>query len=156
MTFAASTIPAFTAALLAGLIARQELAGVSVVDGPAPPKDFDRSELIELLDVTEDEEVHALDRTTQPRAEKCVMTVLITVQKAGRTNQAVVNARAFVLLDALNQLLRGDPYLAAYYTGPGRIYGARITTKNHKKRVTPDNTVREASVEVGVRWEGRI
>ena len=66
-TFAASTVPGFRAALLAALNARAALQSVSVCDGPAPPADETREELIELLDADGEQTVPTMSRPTQPR-----------------------------------------------------------------------------------------
>jgi hypothetical protein len=157
VSFNASTVPAFRAALKKGLEARAGLGGVSVCDGPAPPADLDRDELIELLDVVGEQSVHSLNKTTQPRRELMTLTLLITVVHATRDKQTEVNERAFVLLDELNQLLRdSDTGLTSIYAGPGRIYGPRVTSMTHTTRTNADNTRREAGLSVGVHWEGKI
>lgn len=160
MSLPASSIPAFTAALKQGLAARPALTNVVVTDGPAPPGQIETSELVELLDVNGDQVVHSINRSTQPRLEQMTLTVLITVIWKTTEKQTDVNARAFALLDELDQLLRdSDTGVTAIYianSGPGRVYGPRRTSMKHTKRSDPNNTVREAGLEVGVYWEARI
>jgi hypothetical protein len=156
MPFAASSIPGFTAALIAGLEARSNLSGVIVSDGPPPPIDERTQDVIYVGDVDGAQIVRALNRTTQPRREKMTIDVLISTVMAGRDQQTAVNVRAFAVLDELNQLLRGDTSLAAYYTGPGSIYGAVITHVKQTKRVNQENTYRECELDVGVYWEANI
>lgn len=158
-TFQVSTIPAFTAAFKAGLEARPNLRGTKVCDGPASVGDLARKEIIELLDVNDNVSVPTLDVTTQPRSEENTMTVLITVIVATRTAQTTANERAFVIAGEIDQLLRSDRGLVqSGYAGPGTIYGARIVSIKHTKRqgTGEQSNYREAGVEVGVRWTGRI
>lgn len=155
--FANSSVLAFTAALKQGLEARAALKTVSVSDGPAAPADMEREELVQLLDVEGEWQVHSISRPTQPRLEVQTLTVQITVQRATREKQTQVNARAFEIFNELNQLLRDpDAGVTSLYTGPGRVYGPRITAFKHTKRVSPDNMTREAGLEVGVHWEAKI
>lgn len=160
-TFPVSTIPAFTAALKAALEKRPALASVKVCDGPAAVGDLARTELIELMDVNDQVTVPAFDVTTQPRDESNTLTVLITVLRAGRTAQTAANVRAFVIAGELDQVLRDRSIITGAYSavsGPGGIYGARIVSIRHTKRMgTLDKSLyREAGVEVGVHWNGRI
>lgn len=158
MTIAAtnpSTIPAFTAALKAALEARTGLKGVSICDGPCPPGDAEREEVIELLDAESDIGAF-LDATTQPRKEDGQLKILITVQRATRDKQTQVNERAFELLAEISTQLRQTTDLQGFYTGPGFVAGARLAHITHTKRTAPNNQVREAGLEVTVIWKARI
>lgn len=159
-TYADSTIPAFTAALIAGLTAQLADPKVVISDGPAAPGATESEAVIEILDAEVDVSAY-LDATTQPRGEEGQIRVLITVQQATRGKQTTVNERAFALLAALNTLLRSKTELQGYFTQPapghlGFIAGARISRIVHTKRTDPNQKVREAGLDVTVIWKARI
>lgn len=118
---AASTIPAFKAALATALRARANLANVQVSYGaplPAPADEF-----VWLADVEGEQEAAALG--AQKREEIYELTIIVSVIRAGGDQQAVTE-RAFALASEIEAELRGDGTVGgtvrfAQIAGPFRL-----------------------------------
>lgn len=100
---AASTIPAFKAALATALRARANLATVQVSYGAPLPSPAD--EFIWLADVEGEQEAAALG--AQRREEIYDLLTIVNVIRAGADQQAVTE-RAFALAAEIEDELRGD------------------------------------------------
>lgn len=132
------------------LLARPGLSGVSVTEGPAEPSVMAREELIQILDATGEQTVHALNRTTQPRQEEYDLNVVISVVGETRSDQATLRARAFVLLAEVTQQLRTDPSLGI----AGQVYAAIVGHIAYTARA--NDSSRESAIDFNVHIVARL
>lgn len=145
-----SSINAVIPALQTLLQARAGLTGVSITEGPAEPALRDRKELIQILDATGDQTVHALNRVTQPRQEEYDLNVLISVVAATRSKQATIRARAFALLAEVEAQLRSDPSLGI----AGQVYSSIVGHIAYTTRANDQD--RESAIDFNVHVVARL
>lgn len=151
-----TTMDRFGTHLAALLVARAGLSGVIVTDGIPPAGLFDSREWISIGDIEFEQRIRALNRTTQPREERYVQHVLVTVVQATRADQATVNARAWELYSEIEDSIRDDPTLSTVWTGDGQLVSAVIGEGRLSKRVNETGTEREAAIEFGINVHSRI
>lgn len=152
-TYGSSTLQAFTEALQTNLQARLTTAGetqVTVWDGPPSPSGWGKPDWIMLGDIDGEQEGAALASSTQPRDERYTLAVLISVARPTRSDQRTVSRRAFVLLDYLNQEIRGN-----VRQGVTGVLGALVQGPVRQAK-RADAKTRECALEVGVYVHARI
>lgn len=151
-----TTMDRFGQALIDLLNARSGLVDVIVTDGIPAPGKFDAREWIAILDIEFEVQARQLNRTTQPREERYVQNVLISVTQATRDAQATANSRVWELYSELEDAIRDDPTLSTVWTGDGQIVSVLVDTGRFSKRVNDAATEREAAIEVGLAVHSRI
>lgn len=154
-----STIPAFRAALLAMLAARaaqpgNALAGVSLCDGPPPPAVLASEMYVALIETRGTQRIYAMNRATQPREERFTQVVEISVRGATRSDQVTLGDTAFTLLGEIEQGIRADTTLAAYYAGGGKLI--QIVVGSEHYQTFADDSERESRITVGVDVHARL
>lgn len=154
MTFAASSIPAFRAALIEALEARPGMKGVPVTDGKPEPEVLASEEFLAILQTNRNVAPRPIERTTQPRDERYVQHGMISVVGGTRTSQTTLGARAFEILAELESQLRETVRLEGYYTGPGNVYSVVVAHSDYDTRA--DDQRREASIEFSLDVHARI
>lgn len=151
-----TTIEGFGPALKALLEAQATLSSVPITDGPPAPGTFDGLEWIALLDVMFEQSVRALNVSNRPRMESYTQNVLVSVVQKSRADHATPSARAWALFNAIHNAIRDNHSLTGYYTDDGQIVAAQIGSGSFRKSVSADASVREASIEFGIRVDARI
>lgn len=122
MTTKTSTIPALYGALLAGLKARDGLAGVLVTWG-FPGREPGR-EWLRIADAEFEQETHALG-PTRPRKETYDVSMVVSVVRTA-DGQQIAAQRAFEIMAEVEDFLRLDPtvgnvVIRATIGGPGSL-----------------------------------
>lgn len=151
---ATSAIPAFRAALIAMLQARSGLSGVQVTDGPPEPSVLDGDVYIALLEAKGTQRIWAMNRSSQPREERFTQTVVIGVRGETRADQVTLGNRAYVLLGEMEQGIRADVKLTAYYTGAAKLVTTVIGSEDYQ--TFADDHSRESQITVGVDVHARL
>lgn len=158
----ATTMDRFPIALQT--IIETALPGVIVSDGIPPAGQFDAKDWIQIGDIDFEIDVKAMNRTTQPREERYVQEMLISVVKSTRAGQAAASARAWELYAAIHDAVRADVSLSAAWTDAvlgtgntdGQIIAAVFGAGRLSKRVDEANSLREAAIEFGINVHARI
>lgn len=120
-------LPGFLAALTSHL--QSTLGGVQVVDGP--PITYIRAECVAIGITTEDASVESTTARAGLRATRETIDVINLIRVwSGNTDLAPLRARAYELLDAIDEQLRLDPTVAGTVTHArlvGHVYAPART-----------------------------
>lgn len=154
LAFAGSTVPAFRAALKAALEARPGLKGVAVTDGKPPANVLTREEFLAILDTVGTTAARPHERTTQPRDERYVQHIAISVVGQTREAQTALGDRVYAIADELFDQLRSTLRLEGYYAGPGVLYSVLAGGWSYMTRA--DDMHRESALELELDVHARI
>jgi hypothetical protein len=109
---------------------------------------------VALMDTDGAQGVPTLNRTSQPRSEEYVQTVIISVAGSTRDDQVTLADRCFAIFAEICDQLRSTVHLEGFYAGGGQIASCVIDNFSYKPRA--DDTAREANIEFGIRVTARL
>lgn len=150
-----TTIPGYRAGLILMLQARAGLAAVHICDGPPPPGVLQTASYIALMKTKGRQAVRAMGRN-QPREERYIQEIELSVVGQTRSDQVTIGAAAFALLAELEDAIRTNPTMAGFYVagGGGSIYSQILGAEEYQPFA--DDTQRESRITVGLDVHARL